>query len=202
VRVLPLVAPEGSPGAIVVTVDVVGQPEPGVDAGTSTGYHGVVATLTQSVLAGGPTDEVLDTAVRGVSRALDATHVSFVEFRRDAGEIVVLASTAEEANPVASAQPFGSHVGFALQSQRPIVVQDFDAERRFDRGPLAGEQSARSGVCVPVRWRPDGLGAMSVHIPDARRALGSTEVTFVQSAANVCALALQGRDGATTEERP
>jgi PAS domain S-box-containing protein len=201
VRVLPLDAASPRAGAIVVTVDVVAQPDTDVDVGVSTAYHGVVATLTQSVLAGGSPEAVLDTAVRGVSRALDASHVSFVEVHQASNEIVVLASTADEPNATAPVEPFGSHVGFALQSQRPIVVQDFSAERRFDRGPFAGEQSARSGVCVPVRWRPVGQGALSVHSADARRELGPIEVTFVQSAANVCALALQGRDGPTAEER-
>jgi GAF domain-containing protein len=89
-----------------------------------------------------------------------------------------------------------------MQSQRPIVVTDFDAERRFDRGPLRGEQAAKSGVCVPVRWRPDGQGAMSVHTSSEFRRFGAAEVTFIQSAANVCALALQGMTGRDLEGTP
>ena len=131
------------------------------------------------------------------------SHVSFVEVVPTTGELAIVASTADEAQRTfPPAEPFASHVGFSLQSQRPIVVQDFDVERRFDRGPFAGEQAARSGLCVPVRWRPDRLGALSVHSSVARRDLGPTEVTFVQSAANVCAIALQGMEGVNTKERP
>lgn len=193
VRVVPL----DPAGAVVVAVDVVPQP----DDGSNTAYHGVVAALTQSVLAGEPPEAVLETAVRGVGRALGASHVSFVEVVRPAGGLAVLASTADEAGRTfPPSEPFGSHVAFALQSQRPIVVADFDAERRFDRGPFAGEQVAQSGLCVPVRWRPDGQSAISVHVSSGPRDLGPIEVTFVQSAVNVCALALQGRD-VTTQAR-
>ena len=199
VRVVPL-PPDG---AVVVIVDVVGDDQPEPDAGRSTAYHGVVAALTQSVLAGAPPEAVVETAVRGVGRALDASHVSFVQVLPASGELAVVASTADEpGRKLPPAEPFASHVGFSLQSQRPIVVEDFDLERRFDRGPLAGEQEARSGLCVPVRWRPDRLGALSAHSAVGRRALGPTEVTFVQSAANVCALALQGMELPNTEERP
>lgn len=198
-RVLPL----DPAGAIVVAVDVVAQAEPPPDDATGTASHGVVAALTQALLTGAAARSIVDTAVRGVGRALDADHVSFVEVVPPAGDLAVVASTAEESQRVyPPAEPFGSHLGFSLQSQRPIVVQDFEAERRFDRGPFAGERAARSGLCVPVRWRPDRLGALSVHTSTARNDLGPAEVTFVQTVANVCALALQGMDGGTTEERP
>lgn len=195
------VVPLDPDGAVVVAIDVVPQ-EKASEVGTSTAYHGVVAALTQSVLSGDAPETVVETAVRGVGRALDASHVSFVEVVPPDGELAVIASTAgERSRTYPRAEPFASHVGFALQSQRPIVVPDFDLERRFDRGPFAGEQEARSGLCVPVRWRSRGLGAISVHSSAGRRELGPTEVTFVQSAANVCAIALQGREGLTTEER-
>ena len=202
VRVLPVAPAVAGAAAVVVAVDIVSEPEPLRDDGTSTAYHGVVAALTQSVLAGDEPAAILDTAVQGIGRALGASHVTFVELRRPTNEVAVLASTVDEPSSYPPSAPFGSHVGFAVQSQRPIAVTDFDAERRFDRGPLAGEQAARSGLCVPVRWRPDGSGALSVHSADERRDFGPAEVTFFQSVANVCALALQGKDGVTTEERP
>jgi PAS domain S-box-containing protein len=203
VRVLPLVGDGGGiEGTVVVAVDLITEQEPLDDTGTSTAYHGVVAALTQSVLSGEPPSAVVETAVRGISRALDASHVAVLE-AVPSGDLVLLASTADEpASTLPATGPFGSHVAFALQSQRPITVLDFDAERRFDRGPLAGEQVAKSGMCVPVRWRPDGQAVLAVHCAAGRREFGPIEVTFVQSAANVCALALQGRDRATPEERP
>jgi PAS domain S-box-containing protein len=204
VRAVPLLDPDGRPaGATVVLIDVVPSPEVPDGVGASTAYHGVVAALTQSVLNGEPAAAVVETAVRGIARALEATHVAFIEVLRPSASLAIVASTADEPGTShAATEPFGSHVAFAVQSQRPIVVQDFDTERRFDRGPFAGEQAARSGLCVPVRWRPLGEGALCVHSAEARRDLGPIEVTFVQSAANVCALALQGREATTTEERP
>ena len=197
VRVVPYAG-----GAIVALVDVATSAGDAADASASAASHGVVATLTQAVLTGESSATVIETAVQGVARALDASHVSFVEVTRPEGNLVVRASTTdgEPGLTMPPAAPFSSHVGFALQSQRPIFVQSFAVEKRFDRGPLAGEQEARSGFCVPVRWRPEGLGAISVHSADERHDLTPMEVTFVQSVANVCALALEGKDGSTTEE--
>jgi PAS domain S-box-containing protein len=176
-------------------------PDRDLDASRSTGSHAVIAALTQSLLLGEPPDAVVDTAVTGVRRALDADHVAFVEVVRPTAELAVVAAVGESGpSSLPASGPFGSHVTFAVQSQRPIVVNDFDSERRFDRGPLAGEQSAKSGVCVPVRWRPEGQGALSVHCSAEHRRFGASEVTFIQSAANVCALALQGKTKGDLEE--
>lgn len=209
VRVLPLYAGPGRAGAIIIAVAVAAdhaasqRPDTSTSTSTSTAYHGVIAAVTQSILTGVAPKVAIETAVRGVGRALDASHVSFLEVVPDTGELAVVASTADEpSRTYPPVDAFGSHVGFALQAERPIVVHDFDTERRFDRGPSAGEQAARSGLCVPVRWRPHGRGAMTVHSSSTVwRDLGSSEVTFVQSAANVCALALQGIGGPTGEPR-
>jgi GAF domain-containing protein len=133
--------------------------------------------------------------VEGVSRSLGADHVAFVEARRPSGEDLVLAATGGQPVGVWPATgPFGSHLAFAMQSHRPIVVRDFAAERRFDRGPLAGEQAGVSGLCSPVRWT-GGEGALCVHSSTEHLALTSADVTFVQSAPNLCALALAGAPG-------
>jgi PAS domain S-box-containing protein len=190
VRVAPLQRGVRVEGAVIVTVDVAEDGDAHARVRASTAYHGVVATLTQSVLLGEPALTVVETAVLGIGRALEVEHVTFLIAGRPPGTLSVVASTSEKPGPTASpATPFGSHAAFAMQSQRPIVVEDFALERRFDRGPLAGEQGAKSGLCVPVRWGPEGLGVLSVHTA-AARAFGPVEVTFVQSAANVCALAL------------
>ena len=190
-RASPLVLHGTNAGAtfVAATHDASASDPSGHPAGD--GFQAVVATISQALLAGDETSSILATAVEGVARALAADHVAFVELHRSSGEQVVLASTVDEPAPTAPPTgPFGSHLAFAVQSQRPIVVRDFATERRFDRGPLAGERRGVSGVCVPVRWGDAGEGALCVHSSSRALPLSSADITFIQSAANLCALAL------------
>jgi GAF domain-containing protein len=191
-RVAPVFFHDECVGATVVVEPAAGAR----DQPASAGYLGVVATISQSLVRDDPPATVLGTAVEGVARALDADHVAFVELL-GTGELAVLAATGgQPLGPGPATGPFGSHVAFAAQSARPIVVRDFGSERRFDRGPLAGEQAAVSGVCAPVRWAGGGEGGLCVHSSARRLALTSADITFVQTAANLGALALARGRGA------
>jgi PAS domain S-box-containing protein len=163
-------------------------------AATSQGFAGVIATISQALLRGDEVQTILDTTVAGIARGLGADHVAFVQLARSTNELAVLAATGGAtvgASPMTG--PFGSHVAFALQAHRPIVVRDFATERRFDRGPLPGEQTAASGLCVPVQWSGGGDGAVCAHSSTTSMAMTSNDVGFVQAAANLCAVALDRR---------
>jgi PAS domain S-box-containing protein len=181
VRVVPL---GGGTGAAIVVERA---------AGPSQSFAGVIAAITQALLRGDAVQTILDTAVEGIARSLGADHVVFAELRRATNEVeVVAAAGGAPVGPSPTTGAFGSHLAFALQAHRPIVVRDFGTERRFDRGPLPGERGAESGICVPVQWL-GGEGAVCAHSSTTRLALTSDDVTFLQSAANLCALALDRR---------
>jgi hypothetical protein len=195
VRVGPLLAHDVCIGATIAAEPA--EAATAADQPTSTSFQGVIATISQAMLRGDPTESIVATAVEGVSRALGADHVAFVELRRGSNEHTVLAATGGQATgPAPATGPFGSHLAFAIQSHRPIVVRDFSSERRFDRGPLAGEQAAVSGLCLPVQWPGGGEGALCVHSATDHLAMATGDVTFVQSAANLCALTLARRHDA------
>jgi PAS domain S-box-containing protein len=192
IHVAPLLAHDVCIGATIAATTTAEADHP-----ASGSFQGVIAAISQSLLRDDPLQTIVDTAVEGVARALGADHVVVLELRRADNEQIVFAATGGQAAGSGPATgPFGSHVAFAIQSHRPIVVRDFAAERRFDRGPLAGEQAAVSGVCVPVQWTGGGEGALCVHSSTDHLAMTSGDITFVQSAANLCALARARGTGA------
>jgi PAS domain S-box-containing protein len=193
VRVRPIRPPaaERCTGASVAIVDITSSDASDTD--TPSAYTSVLATVSQSLLHGHPVEQILQTTLDGVGRALAMEHAAFVEADTRSGELRVLAAVGgQDLGPLPPRGPFGSHATFAVHAERPIIVPDFASERRFDRGPMLGEVQAACGLCAPVRWRR-GQGALSAYGVELRP-LGPGEVSFVQSAANLCALALAARN--------
>jgi GAF domain-containing protein len=69
-------------------------------------------------------------------------------------------------------------------------VEDFDLEQRFRRGPLDGERSTRSGVCVPIPGIAQSAGVLCVHWT-ALRSISANDISFLQSIASVIGLVVQ-----------
>ena len=179
-------------GVIALGVDITDRKRAEDEARERAAHSEVVAALTQWALAGHDVDRLLEQAAVGVSRALEAEHVAIVEAVPGSDELRVRAALGAGAGSGGRlSRPFRSHAAFTITSRRPVVVEDFETEPRFDRGPLSGERSAASGLCVPIQGDAEMLGALCVHAA-ALRSYTSSEVTFLQSVANVCGLALHG----------
>jgi GAF domain-containing protein len=142
-------------------------------------------------LAGEAADSLLEHAAIAISGTLEAAFVSVLEAPADGDDLTARFAIPEAAAPVGRlSRPFRSHAVYTLRSQRPVIVNDFELERRFGRGPLDGERSARCGVCVPIPGVPQAVGVLCAHWTEVRP-LGDNEVSFLQSMANVCGLVLQ-----------
>jgi signal transduction histidine kinase len=87
------------------------------------------------------------------------------------------------------ANPDSSQAAYAIQLDGPVVVEDFDAERRFARSEMLGEVGARSGVCVTIEGESRPFGALCCHSV-RRRSFTADEVNFLQAVANVLATAI------------
>ena len=83
-----------------------------------------------------------------------------------------------------------SHAAYTLEQDQPVVVEDFESERRFIRSAALAELGVSSGVCVMIEGddeRP--FGVLCVHSAQSR-AFIADEVNFLQAAANVLATAI------------
>jgi PAS domain S-box-containing protein len=179
-------------GVIAVGVDVTERKRIEEDALARAAQHEVVAALSQWALAEEDVDELLEHAVVGVSRALGADSIAIVERLPGADELRVRASLGQGEDDGTTgrlSRPFRSHAAFTIKAQRPVVVEDFELERRFGRGPFGGERSAASGACVPIRGSGDLRGALCVHAT-SRRTYAPHEITFLESVANICGLSM------------
>jgi PAS domain S-box-containing protein len=86
----------------------------------------------------------------------------------------------------------GSHSGFALVSDGPVVSMDYTAEDRFRASPIVLDHGARSGVTTPILG-PDGpWGVLGVHSLTPGR-FDPDQIALLDTFANVLGSAISRR---------
>jgi GAF domain-containing protein len=191
VTVSPLLDDGQIVGFISVSVDITDRKQIEREAQSRAAQQEVVAVLGQVALSGETETSVIEHAALAVAGTLDANFVSVLESPQAGDDLTVRFAIPASSSPAGRlSRPFRSHAVYTLRSQRPVVVEDFDLERRFRRGPLDGERSARSGVCVPIPSIAQSAGVLCVHWT-ALRSVSANDVSFLQSIASVIGLVVQ-----------
>jgi diguanylate cyclase (GGDEF)-like protein/PAS domain S-box-containing protein len=83
-----------------------------------------------------------------------------------------------------------SHVGAALESGVPAVVQDWAVEQRYSMPPVLRVFDAASSLAVTIDGKDHPFGVLDVHSTEPGR-LSAKDIPFVQAAANVLADAIE-----------
>jgi PAS domain S-box-containing protein len=198
VTISPLLEEGEVTGFISISMDITDRKRIEAEARSRAAQHEIVAVLGQLALSGESATSVVEHAGLALSRTLDASFVAVLESPPVGDDLTVRFALPASTSPAGRvSRPFRSHAVYTLRSQRPVVVEDFDLEQRFGRGPLEGERAARSGVCVPIPGVGQSAGVLCVHWNEVR-SISANDVSFLQSMANLIGLALQ-RDRIETE---
>lgn len=80
--------------------------------------------------------------------------------------------------------------GYALAEARPIIIDDYQQERRFNVPHWLLRQGLVSGILVPLRDRGRTIGVLALRSRRAQR-FGEEEVYFLRSLANLLSSSLQ-----------
>jgi signal transduction histidine kinase len=161
---------------------------------------GDVATLGQRALTDIDLPTLLDEAVVLVSRSLGVEHCVVLELEPEGQTLLVRAGIGWSRGQVGRARldaRLGSPAGYALMSEAPVVVEDFNTETRFAPPPLVREHGLVSGMTVLIAGSERPFGILSAHT-NRRRSFTPDDVHFLQAAANVLATAVERR--ATAEQ--
>jgi len=151
-----------------------------------------VAELGRRALEGVSLGDITEAAVALVADALGLEYSAVLEFVPGDARLLLHAGTGWPAGTEdlrVPADPDSSHAAYAIQIDGPVVVEDFDDERRFARSQVLGEVGARSGVCVTIEGESRPFGALCCHSV-RRRSFTADEVNFLQAVANVLATAI------------
>ncbi len=93
----------------------------------------------------------------------------------------------------------GSHAGYTLQVRAPVVIEDLRQEARFTPPALLLEHGMVSGITVVVHDERQPYGVLGAH-SRARRHFTWDDAHFLQSVANLLAIALQRHRSETERE--
>jgi signal transduction histidine kinase/CheY-like chemotaxis protein len=163
----------------------------------------VVAELGQQALARERLPELMNDAVRLVSRTLHTVFCEVLELRPDQNAFVLRAGVGWREGLTGTAlvsSGADSHAGYALLTGHPVIVDDLRAERRFNSPPLLVEHGIISGMNVIIHGSERPYGILGTHTK-SHRIFTKDAVQFLQAMADVLASAIERQHAAEEQKR-
>ncbi|RDI71108.1 PAS domain S-box protein [Halopelagius longus] len=155
----------------------------------------VITDFGQRALGEVELDDLVSEAAALVAETLDNDYCAVLDFDADADELRLSHGVGWEEEAVGStlsAVEEGSQAAYTLTSDRPVVVEDLDAEPRFDGPSLLTDHGVESGISVVVGSLAEPWGVLGTYDTDENR-FSEHDVNFVRSVANILATAINRR---------
>jgi len=80
--------------------------------------------------------------------------------------------------------------GYALHSNKPVIVEDLRTETRFSKSQLLNDHGVISGMSVTIQGKEDPFGVLGVH-KSSHRTFNKNDIYFIQTIANILAEAIE-----------
>lgn len=153
----------------------------------------VLNELSQMALAAEKLNPLLDWAVTEAQEILRTDLTNILMYRPNDDEFLLRAGTGFKEDLVGKTTvnaENGSYAAFTMQSDEPVVIDNFGDEDRFERTKLLADQGVISGISVSIGDPDDPWGVFGTYDRDERR-FTQDDITFVQSVSNVLATAIE-----------
>jgi len=163
-----------------------------------------IAALGNDALAGADEDVLLENATRRVTQILRAEFSAVLELLPGGAALLLRAGVGWPPGLIGRATLGAgreSHAGYAIETNRPVVIRDLASETRFRPPQLLREHGVQSGLSVLIHGDGTPFGVLGAYTRTRRR-FTDDHVQFLQAVANVIALARRRRrEERTWEER-
>ena len=162
------------------------------EVATRARQQATVAELGQRALAGLPLDELIDEAVDNVARELGTDYVSVLELTGDRRGLLIRAGHGLPDGVLGGVLPTTRDElpGYTLDSQGPLVVEDFATDTRFGPSPLQRDLEIVSAMAAPIGTRGGRFGVLGVSSRAPHR-FSPDDAFFLQAIANVVGAAAE-----------
>ena len=154
-----------------------------------------IAELGNEALAGADEDALIESATRRVLHALPVEFCAVLELLPGGAALLLRAGVGWRPGLVGRATVGAgreSHAGYAIETDRPVVIADLPRETRFRPPALLRDHGVLSGLTVVIRGDGTPYGVIGAYA-SARRRFTNSHVMFLQAIANVVALARRRR---------
>jgi len=163
----------------------------------------LIAEFGQQAFASTDVDDVVKRAVELVSVSLAADHCSVLELDREGKQLLPKAASGwpEElqSRPSVSIRP-GGRLEYVLSRREPLIIDDLSTDTRFPESPPLRKLGVRSGIQVPIFGTAGTFGILSAHARAVRH-FGPDDASFLQSVANILAVAIERKNAQDRLER-
>ena len=141
------------------------------EVATRARQQAAVAELGQRALAGVGLDELIEHAVAHLARELGTDYVTVLELTGDRRGLSIRAGHGLPDGVIGGVLPRGRDElpGFALDSDQPLVVEDFATETRFGPSQLQRDLGIVSAMAAPIGTPGGRIGVLGASSRTAHR---------------------------------
>jgi signal transduction histidine kinase len=154
-----------------------------------------IARLSHEALTDMPLQDLLEEGVRIVREGLEADCSELLELAPDGSSLLMSAGSGWKVGMIGvtnvQSDP-SSLAGYTLHAGMPVIIQDVRTETRFEPWRVLREHGVMSSINVVLRGSDRPFGVLGAH-SRTRRVFTTDDVHFLQSIANLLAVALQQR---------
>jgi PAS domain S-box-containing protein len=151
------------------------------------------AELGRIALTSDDISAIVQRTVSAVAAALNANHVRLIEHDIHGTNFVMRAGYGwpEPPGTVISSDDISSAEGFAIASGASLLVEDFEADKRFTRDRQLRNAAIRSGMCALIRGPQGGTyGTIGVHSA-APKDFTAEDLRYLETMANIVGVAIE-----------
>ncbi len=165
--------------------------------------QGAVSELGLQALAGADLSSLMDRAAKLLAETLGVEFCKVLELLPDGEALLLRAGVGWKEGRVGRSLEgarFESQGGYSLLIAGPLIVEDLETEQRFRVSPLLKEHQVRSGISVIIQGAGRPFGILGAHTA-SRRSFSRDDINFVQSLANVLAMAIERKQAEEEKAR-
>ncbi|MEZ4711762.1 MAG: PAS domain S-box protein [Caldilineaceae bacterium] len=158
----------------------------------------VLAALSRQALVGTDLEMLFAETTKQVAEVLDVEFCKVLQLQADKESLLLLAGVGWQDELIGQATvpaDTASQAGYTLHSQSPVVVRNMESETRFHGPALLLDHQVQSGMSVTIHGPSGPFGVLGAHSREARH-FATYDVDFLQSAANLLAVAIERQQGA------
>jgi diguanylate cyclase (GGDEF)-like protein len=150
-----------------------------------------VARVGQIALGASDIDALMAEVARVIASTLEVRFATVFELSDDGTLLMPISAVGwDDAIPMPVTDRHQS--GHTALTGTPLVVEDFDAQHRFERSARLAQHAVVSGLTVAIGGRHRSFGVLAAHSTE-RRHFSTDDVTFVRALANVLSSVLERR---------
>jgi diguanylate cyclase (GGDEF)-like protein/PAS domain S-box-containing protein len=162
----------------------------------------LIAEFGQQAFASSDVEDVLSRAVELVTVALKADYCNVLELDESGKQLLIKAASGWPSEIMTRRtvpiRP-GGRIEFVLSRREPLIIEDLSKDERFPGSPLL-RLGVLSGIQVPILGTAGTFGILSAHAR-TERYFGQDDASFLQSVANILAVAIERKSAEERLER-